>query len=226
MLIQERNTIDVLSISSNANNIVKMSKPRRQLSEEEQAEALRLKLAFEKKKEKTGISQAILADLVGWSNQSAISQYFNGHIPLNLEALIRLCPHLDADPYIISPRLMSMMDGSNANYTPPTEQKSALNPKISRLIALLERLDQTGALPKQALVGIENILLSFEDIAIQSQAQNLTNTAITSAGGKVSSSLTDSSDIFKTAPANTTAPQPDYAALSQMAAKTNKKSPL
>jgi hypothetical protein len=227
MLIQESNIIDVLCISSNANKLEPMGKKRRELSEEEHAEAGRLKLAFEKaKKNKPELSQAVLADLVGWANQSAISQYLNGHIPLNIEALMRICPHIDADPYGISPRLMRIMDGSGASYTPPAPSKYVANPYVKKLIQHLERMDQAGILSKNAIFAIENMLVCLEESAVQADVLAHANSIIKTAGGTLPPHLKSSADILKIAAPSYVKPAIDMTTLLAEAAETNKKSPV
>lgn len=51
-----------------------------------------------------GISQTWAARELG-INQSAFSQYLNGAIPLNLDALVKFCLLFSVDPFHISPRL-------------------------------------------------------------------------------------------------------------------------
>lgn len=118
-----------------------------------------------------------------------------------------------------------LIDGTGPKFLGDQTKTLPQNPVVQSLIQRLKRLENRPNLPLDLLKGVDSMLSAYEETVSQA-AKNTANDAISSAGGKVSSSLTDSSDIFKTAPANTTAPQPDYAALSQMAAETSKKSPL
>jgi len=77
------------------------------LDENQRADARRLKAAFkqwqrDQKAKKLPASQEEAADTLGF-NQSALSQYLNGYLPLGDEALLRFCVLLGVDPLTISP---------------------------------------------------------------------------------------------------------------------------
>jgi len=78
------------------------------ISEEvRKAEAARLKAAYQQRKRlDPTLTQEKIADLCGWSGQSVVSQYMNGRIALNFSALVKFANILQAEPHIISPRLM------------------------------------------------------------------------------------------------------------------------
>lgn len=85
---------------------------RRPLTEEEKGEALRLMDFWRDFQEKTrGATQSWLASASGLGTQGAVSQYLRGAIPLNLQALLAICKVIEADPYMVSPRLMSTLEG-------------------------------------------------------------------------------------------------------------------
>ncbi|WP_051353544.1 LexA family transcriptional regulator [Acinetobacter nectaris] len=83
---------------------------KRQISQERQADAERLKKVWMefKDKEKANnrkVSQEDVADGCGWSTQGAFSAYLNGRTPLNLDALIKLSSYFNVSPSEISPDL-------------------------------------------------------------------------------------------------------------------------
>ncbi|MGK8440645.1 XRE family transcriptional regulator [Ectopseudomonas hydrolytica] len=59
------------------------------------------------------LTQDRVADMCGWSGQSALSQYETGKIPLNLPALIKLSQALKFEPQEVSPRLAALIPGSS-----------------------------------------------------------------------------------------------------------------
>lgn len=96
---------------------------RRELTPEEKLEAERLKAIYEDRKAAAKakgerLSQALVAEMCGWSNQSAFGHYVIGRIPLNLDALLLIAKHLQFDPADVSPRLMANMpSGRHADVT-------------------------------------------------------------------------------------------------------------
>ena len=90
---------------------------RRPLTTEEKAWADRLMAIFQKRKDSHKISQVKLGDMIGIS-QSAVGQYLNGGIPLNLMAMISFSLALDCTIQDIDP---------NCPYkTPMTPEETAL----------------------------------------------------------------------------------------------------
>jgi len=97
---------------------------RRPLTPEERADAERLDAAYRRWKaaEKAAgrpATQEHLADLCGWSGQSAVSQYVRARIPINLEALAKLSRAMGVSPSEISPRLAARLprEPNNAQMT-------------------------------------------------------------------------------------------------------------
>jgi len=81
---------------------------RRPLTPEEQEEAKRLASFWNEFREKNpGSTQSWLASASGLGTQGAVSQYLRGVIPLNLHALVSICRVIHADPFFVSPRLMT-----------------------------------------------------------------------------------------------------------------------
>jgi len=84
---------------------------RRELTREEQLEAERLKAAWESyRAEHDGATQTWLGAESGLGSQGAVSQYLRGVIPLNLQALLAISRVIGADPRVISPRLMEVVE--------------------------------------------------------------------------------------------------------------------
>ena len=83
--------------------------PAKPLSDEQKGDAARLKQAFlrwqdHRKVRKEPATQDAFAGLVGFG-QSALNQYLNAKIPLNADALAKLCEHLGVSPNEISPSI-------------------------------------------------------------------------------------------------------------------------
>lgn len=89
--------------------------PANPLTQEQLDDAFRLKsrfIAWQKRQREAGLpsSQDAASELLG-VNQSALNQYLNGRIPLNLPFLLTISRVIEADPVAISPRLMSSLQG-------------------------------------------------------------------------------------------------------------------
>jgi len=87
---------------------------RRSLTLEEQADAIRLKEIFVRQKvryktEGKKLTQEVIAGAFGWSGQAAVSQYMNGNIPLNLDALSKFARFFHVSPHKISPKLAGLL---------------------------------------------------------------------------------------------------------------------
>jgi phage repressor protein C with HTH and peptisase S24 domain len=91
-----------------------MKKPiRTPLTEEQIADAKRLRDAYKRKVAESkllgqgpALNQAEVGSMCGWSSpQSTVSQYMNGKVALNLDALIKLSNALDFEPADVSPTL-------------------------------------------------------------------------------------------------------------------------
>lgn len=79
------------------------------ISAEQARAADRLKALWNAKK-KGKVSQENASMELGWSG-SALSQYLNGHIALNLPALVRLSAYLGVQPDEIYPELAAELTG-------------------------------------------------------------------------------------------------------------------
>ena len=65
-----------------------------------------LKKIYQEKKKKEGLNQTKLAELMGIKQQSAISQYLLGKIPLNVISVLNFAQALEVSPLEIYPELM------------------------------------------------------------------------------------------------------------------------
>jgi hypothetical protein len=86
--------------------------PAKSLTPEQFGDAKRLKTAFkawQQQRKALGLpySQDIITDGLGFG-QSALSQYLNGHIPLNGDALHKICSLIGVNPGAISPRIAEL----------------------------------------------------------------------------------------------------------------------
>lgn len=97
---------------------------RRSLNSKEIEAARQLKALFNKRKKALGLTQEVAAEKLDMT-QSALSQYLNAEIPLNIEALFKVCGLVDGNPYDIHPTLLESIGigGSFAN----TEFKKEIN---------------------------------------------------------------------------------------------------
>lgn len=84
--------------------------PALPLTPEQLADAARLKALYKEWKSSRraageSASQEIVAALLGFSSQSSVSQYVNGKIPLNVNALVKFSQLFSCAPEAISPEL-------------------------------------------------------------------------------------------------------------------------
>lgn len=114
---QENSSSAICEYISTATTVRAMKAPRRELTSEEQAECARLKAVFEKRQKEakdqgSRLTQESLGNAIGWrSGQSAVNQYLNGKVPLNLEALLKFATELRFAPEEVSPRLAAEIAG-------------------------------------------------------------------------------------------------------------------
>lgn len=124
---------------------------RRELSQEEQADARRLQAVWNRQKKAIGLTQEQVAADCGWSTQGAFSQYLLGRIPLNLRAVVKLARALHVEPHEISPRLAHDLAPTSPlrvaeespRYGNPPEQNQKRNAWM-RLFDEFERAGITG----------------------------------------------------------------------------------
>ena len=98
--------------------------PAKPLSYEQLQDASRLKNIYLARKEALGLTQAVLADHLGFANQSGVSQYLNGKIPLNAEVAVLFAEQLQCKVSDFSAQLQNQIDrlaqhASGRVWTPP-----------------------------------------------------------------------------------------------------------
>ena len=79
-----------------------MTDERRKLTAHEKACAARLKAMWFAKRNKEGLTQQDIAEFMGMS-ASAIGQYLNGKIPLNLKVIVKFAKYFNCDVSEIDP---------------------------------------------------------------------------------------------------------------------------
>ncbi|OXS89468.1 helix-turn-helix domain-containing protein [Pandoraea apista] len=89
--------------------------PAKPLTPEQKADAARLMGLFENQKaieNKQGkrLTQAILADDLGYATQSAVSQYLKGKVPLNVEASVKFAARFGCRVSAFSPSIQEEID--------------------------------------------------------------------------------------------------------------------
>ena len=94
---------------------------RRVLTEEEWQDTNRLKKIWEAKAKPLGLTQAKASKEFGFANQSAVSQYLNGHIPLNMKMAAKFAKLLEVDPMLICPNMNWTHNGSKATVISVTD---------------------------------------------------------------------------------------------------------
>jgi transcriptional regulator with XRE-family HTH domain len=112
----------------------------KKLTNEQMQDASRLKKIFEDRKAiDKSMTQESLAAACGWKTQSAVQQYVNGMVPLNLDALIKFSQALDVLVTDISPslgsRIMSVRLGLNS-------APDGLSPQAIEVAKAFDRLDK------------------------------------------------------------------------------------
>lgn len=81
--------------------------PAQPLSPEQRSDAARLKAVYTAKKRELSLTQEGLAAACGWESQGTVSQYFNGKIPLNIDAAVKFARVLKVSVSEFSPQLAS-----------------------------------------------------------------------------------------------------------------------
>ncbi|WP_175760495.1 hypothetical protein [Burkholderia anthina] len=99
---------------------------KRPLTDEERAEAARLRDAWAKYKDKhPGATQQWLGSASELGSQGLMGQYLRGIIPLNLRALVSICAQIGVRPEEISPRLMRPLTGFDPSRADPRSRASS-----------------------------------------------------------------------------------------------------
>jgi len=89
-------------------------KKRRAFTTAELKETERLREIWDRKSAALGLTQADASKRFGFANQSAVSQYLNGRIPLNIETALKFAHYLEVPVSAISDRAAAL-SGSPTN---------------------------------------------------------------------------------------------------------------
>ena len=95
----------------------------------------RKKAAEEQDAQGKRLSQATLADELGYATQSAVSQYLNGKVPLNVDASIRFATRFGCSVSDFSPSIQEEIDRI-ANFATHTKQDARFTESRSALEVL------------------------------------------------------------------------------------------
>ncbi|HDR9834484.1 hypothetical protein SB379_19830 [Burkholderia multivorans] len=121
---------------------------KRPLTDEERAEAARLRTAWAQyKDEHPGATQQWLGAASELGSQGLIGQYLRGIIPLNLKALISICAQIGAKAEEISPRLMKPFTDFNQARTEP--ETYAASEKLTAAVSEYEGETNPASRPAQ-----------------------------------------------------------------------------
>lgn len=104
--------------------------PALPLSPEQLADAARLKAIYTAKKRELGLTQESLASACGWESQGTVSQYFNGKIPLNVEAAVKFAKELYCSVADFSPRLAAELAQLRDPHHTSSENANAVLPLV------------------------------------------------------------------------------------------------
>ena len=121
---------------------------RRALTDEELLDAQRLKKVWDQKSASLSLTQLSVSKTFGFANQSAVSQYLNARIPLNLEAAAKFSKVLNVPLEEISPRhAKSVFDHASVSFN----------------MAQFESGQATGLVPEGCIV-VETSCSPYPDI--------------------------------------------------------------
>jgi len=128
---------------------------KRNITDEQKEAAKRLKRIWDQKRETLGITQEKAAELSGWANASAVSQYLNGTVALNVEAVLRFAKLLKCHPTEIMPELEELL--------PKAAVQAATEDKAEEALKLALSILELPSSQRAALLKISNALGSKVD---------------------------------------------------------------
>jgi len=147
----------------------RMQISRRELTPEERGDQQRLRQAWERRKGELHLTQKDAAQAMGFKNQTAISQYITGRIPLNMEAAFKFAELLQVTVEELSPRfslratqatttLLRLAVSSTSNLKFIEATTSAMSPNVmAGDLMVIDEGDLSGAgisLPTGRIVAI------------------------------------------------------------------------
>jgi len=107
---------------------------RPELTESQRQDALRLSNVMKSHKlTNPDTTQESLAFACGWKTQGAVSQYINGRIPLNLDALLKFSKFFGVEPREISPVLAEKLADQQRLATEIQAKESPSNYTVSKI---------------------------------------------------------------------------------------------
>ena len=86
---------------------------RRELTASELDAAKALQQIWSAKKDGLHLTQGKVAQICGWSNESAFGAYLHARVPLNTEAVLRLAKILKVHPIEIMPEIVDLLPLAN-----------------------------------------------------------------------------------------------------------------
>ncbi|MCX7074006.1 MAG: hypothetical protein QX193_03265 [Methylococcales bacterium] len=86
---------------------------RRELNVSELDAAKALQQIWSAKKDGLHLTQGKVAQICGWSNESAFGAYLHARVPLNTEAVLRLAKILKVHPIEIMPEIVDLLPLAN-----------------------------------------------------------------------------------------------------------------
>jgi len=98
---------------------------RRELTASEVDAAKCLLQIWNNKKSVLNLTQGKVAQLLGWSNESAFGAYLHGRVPLNTEAVLRLAKILQVHPAEIMPEVLELLPTMTTEIQPIQEAFTA-----------------------------------------------------------------------------------------------------
>lgn len=170
--------------SSAANRLTGMGKAK-PLSEDQLAAAARLRRIWDEKRGALGLTQDRAAQKLGFETQSAVSQYLNAVVPLNVEAVLKFAVLLEVRPRDIDPKAAQLAEEAisrNGDLLPsePRPAQYALGKRRKDGVLDVPQLDVSasmghGILPPEHIEVVTQIALRVSELKKQ-----LLNTPLTS----------------------------------------------
>lgn len=152
------NSHAVCGVISIADTIRIMSS-RKSLSPEQLEDARRLKGLYNEQVRNLNLgSQVEVAARLGYASQGTLSQYLNGKIPLNLEAVLKFSALLQVSPEQISPGLAKKLTGE-FEVKPLTETVPA---ELQNVVKILLKKWAESSITKQRIRILESLISDFD----------------------------------------------------------------
>jgi hypothetical protein len=112
-----------------------MATKRRELTAAELDAAKALQQIWNTKKDELHLTQGKVAQICGWSNESAFGAYLHARVPLNVEAVLRLSKILRVHPTEIMPEIAALLPSDN-----PVEEPQVFPKEDLELLRVMNRV--------------------------------------------------------------------------------------